>query len=108
MKPSQVEGQVDTTLADKVAAGNAFLDELDADPARVRRRCRLDWINGAITAARTAGKRGVAMRDWYYERPSDARRVSTAMSWADPDPAGRSDRGVLTGDGLVRPARREP
>jgi hypothetical protein len=45
----QVEGQVYTTLADKVAAVNACLDELDADPARVRRLCGWDWINDAIT-----------------------------------------------------------
>jgi hypothetical protein len=46
----QVEGQVYTTLADKVAAVDAFLDELDADPARVRRLCGWDWINAAITS----------------------------------------------------------
>jgi hypothetical protein len=45
----QVEGQVYTTLADKVAAVNAFLDEFDADPARVRRLCGWNWINDAIT-----------------------------------------------------------
>ena len=45
----QVEGQVYTTLADKVAAVNAVLDEFDADPARVRRLCGWDWINDAIT-----------------------------------------------------------
>jgi hypothetical protein len=44
----QVEGQVYTTLADKVAAVDAFLDELDADPARVRRLCGWDWINATI------------------------------------------------------------
>jgi transposase len=50
----RVEGQVYTTLADKVAAVNAFLDELDADPARVRRLCGWDWINDAITSLPTA------------------------------------------------------
>ena len=45
----RVEGQVYATLADKVAAVNAFLDELDADPARVRSLCGWDWINAAIT-----------------------------------------------------------
>jgi DDE superfamily endonuclease len=44
------EGRVYATLADKVAAVNAFLDELDADPARVRRLCGWDWINTAIAA----------------------------------------------------------
>ena len=42
------EGRVYATLADKVVAVNAFLDELDADPARVRRLCGWDWINAAI------------------------------------------------------------
>jgi hypothetical protein len=43
-----VEGRVYATLADKVAAVEAFLDELDADPARIRRLCGWDWINAAI------------------------------------------------------------
>lgn len=43
-----VEGHVYATLADKVAAVNAFLDALDADPARVQRLCGWDWINAAI------------------------------------------------------------
>jgi DDE superfamily endonuclease len=43
-----VEGHVYPTLADKVAAVNAFLDALDADPARVRRLCGWHWINTAI------------------------------------------------------------
>jgi hypothetical protein len=45
-----VEGHVYATLADKVAAVNAFLDELDADPARVRSLCGWGWINDAITS----------------------------------------------------------
>jgi DDE superfamily endonuclease len=44
----RVEGQVYASLAAKVAAVEAFLDELDADPARVRRLCGWDWINAAI------------------------------------------------------------
>jgi hypothetical protein len=44
-----VEGHIYATLADKVAAVNAFLDDLDADPARVRSLCGWDWINAAIT-----------------------------------------------------------
>ena len=44
------EGRVYATLADKVAAVNAFLDELDADPARVRSLCGWDWINAAISS----------------------------------------------------------
>jgi DDE superfamily endonuclease len=43
-----VEGHVYATLADKVAAVNNFLDELDADPVRVQRLCGWDWINAAI------------------------------------------------------------
>ncbi len=43
-----VEGRVYATLADKVAAVNAFLDELDADQARVRSLCGWDWITTAI------------------------------------------------------------
>ena len=43
-----VEGRVYATLADKVAAVNDFLDELDADPARVRSLCGWAWIDAAI------------------------------------------------------------
>jgi transposase len=43
-----VEGRVYATLADKVAAVNAFLAELDADPARVRSLCGWAWINATI------------------------------------------------------------
>jgi transposase len=43
-----VEGRVYATLADEVTAVNAFLDELDADPARVRSLCGWGWINAAI------------------------------------------------------------
>jgi hypothetical protein len=43
-----VEGRVYPTLADKVADVNAFLDELDADPVRVRSLCGWDWIDSAI------------------------------------------------------------
>jgi hypothetical protein len=45
-----VEGHVYATLADKVAAVTAFLEELDADPARVRRLCGWEWITTAIIA----------------------------------------------------------
>jgi len=48
-----VEGRVYATLADKVAAVNAFLDELDADPARVRQLCGWGWINEAIATLPT-------------------------------------------------------
>jgi hypothetical protein len=37
-------------LADKVASVNAFLDDLDADPARVRILCGWHWINTAIAS----------------------------------------------------------
>jgi hypothetical protein len=43
-----VEGRGYATLADKVAAVNAFLAELDADPARVRSLCGWAWINATI------------------------------------------------------------
>ena len=45
-----VEGRVYATLADQVAAVNAFLTELDADPARVRRLCGWTWITAAIAS----------------------------------------------------------
>jgi hypothetical protein len=44
----RVEGRVYATLADKVTAVNDFLDELDADPARVRSLCGWDWIDAAM------------------------------------------------------------
>jgi len=44
----QVAGRAYATLADTVAAVDAFLDELDADPARVRRLRGRDWIDAAI------------------------------------------------------------
>jgi transposase len=43
-----VEGRVYATLEDKAAEVQTFLEELDADPARVRRLCGWDWINAAI------------------------------------------------------------
>ena len=43
-----VEGRVYATLADKVAAVTAFLEELDADPARLRRLCGWDSITAAL------------------------------------------------------------
>jgi hypothetical protein len=45
-----VEGTAYATLADKVDAVQAFLRELDADPARVRRLCGWDWITAAQDA----------------------------------------------------------
>ena len=44
----RVEGRVYATLDDKAADVQAFLEELDADPPRVRRLCGWDWINTAI------------------------------------------------------------
>jgi hypothetical protein len=44
------EGHVYATLADKVAAVDAFLDEFDADPARVRGLRGWDWIDAAIAS----------------------------------------------------------
>ena len=43
-----VEGRVYATLDAKAADVQAFLDKLDADPARVRRLCGWNWINAAI------------------------------------------------------------
>jgi transposase len=45
-----VEGTAYATLADKVDAVQAFLRDLDADPARVRRLCGWDWITAAQDA----------------------------------------------------------
>jgi hypothetical protein len=42
------EGRVYATLDAKAAEVQAFLEELDADPPRVRRLCGWDWINAAI------------------------------------------------------------
>jgi DDE superfamily endonuclease len=47
------EGRVYATLDDKAAEVQAFLEELDADPARVRRLCGWDWINSAIASLPT-------------------------------------------------------
>jgi hypothetical protein len=44
----RVEGRVYATLDAKVAEVQAFLEELDADPARVRQLCGWDWITAAI------------------------------------------------------------
>ncbi len=44
----RVEGTVYATLDAKAAAVQAVLEELDADPARVRRLCGWDWITAAI------------------------------------------------------------
>jgi len=43
-----VEGRVYATLDAKVADVQAFLEELDADPPRIRRLSGWDWINAAI------------------------------------------------------------
>ena len=43
----RVEGRVYATLDAKVADVQAFLEELDADPARVKRLCGWDWITAA-------------------------------------------------------------
>ena len=42
------EGRVYATLDAKAAEVQAFLEELDADPLRVRRLCGWNWINDAI------------------------------------------------------------
>ena len=52
----RVEGTVYATLADKVAAVEAFLRELDADPDRVRQLCGWDWLTDALDALPTPQK----------------------------------------------------
>ena len=42
------EGTTYATLDAKVADVQTFLEELDADPPRLRRLCGWDWINAAI------------------------------------------------------------
>jgi hypothetical protein len=44
----RVEGRVYATLDAKVADVQVFLEQIDADPPRVRRLCGWDWINAAI------------------------------------------------------------
>ena len=46
----RVEGTVYATLDDKLAAVQAFLEDLDADPARVRRLCGWAWLTDALDA----------------------------------------------------------
>ena len=46
----RVEGEVYATLEDKLAAVQTFLEELDADPARVRQLCGWDWLTAAHDA----------------------------------------------------------
>ena len=46
----RVEGRVYATIDIKVAEVQAFLEELDADPARVRSLCGWDWITTAIAS----------------------------------------------------------
>jgi hypothetical protein len=50
----RVEGRVYATLDAKVADVQTFLEELDADPPRLRRLCGWDWINIAIAALPTS------------------------------------------------------
>lgn len=45
-----VEGEVYPTLDAKVAAVTRFLEELDADPARIRHLCGWDWIEATFEA----------------------------------------------------------
>jgi transposase len=44
----RVEGEVYATLADKQAQVEAFLQELDADPDRVRSLPGWDWVQAAL------------------------------------------------------------
>ncbi len=46
----RVEGRVYATLDDKIAEVQTFLEELDADPPRLRRLCGWDWITTAIAS----------------------------------------------------------
>lgn len=52
-----VEGTVYATLADKVDAVQAFLQDLDADPARVRSLCGWDWLTAAHDALPTLAEK---------------------------------------------------
>lgn len=45
-----VEGRVSATVADKQAVADAYLTDLAADPARVRRLCGWDWLTAALEA----------------------------------------------------------
>ncbi len=45
---SKIEGEVYTALEDKVAAVEALLRDLDADPARVQRLAGWAWIHAAF------------------------------------------------------------
>ena len=45
---SEIEGAVDATIEDKVAAVEALLRDLDADPARVQRLVGWAWIHAAF------------------------------------------------------------
>jgi transposase len=53
----QVEGRVYATLDDKADAVDAYLDQLDADPARVRSLCGWDWLTTALDALRDQTER---------------------------------------------------
>jgi hypothetical protein len=46
----EIEGLVYPTLVEKYAAVNAYLEELDADPARVRSLAGWHWITDALDA----------------------------------------------------------
>jgi len=46
----QVEGRVYETVADKQQAADAYLRQLAADPARIRRLCGWDWLTAALDA----------------------------------------------------------
>lgn len=50
----RIEGLVYASLPEKYAAANAFLEELDADPARVRSLAGWPWITAAVDALPTA------------------------------------------------------
>ena len=46
----RTEGRIYATLADKQALIEAYLRDLAADPARVRRLCGWDWLTAALDA----------------------------------------------------------
>jgi transposase len=50
----RIEGRIYPSLDDKVAAVQALLHELDADPARVRRLCGWGWITDALDTLPTS------------------------------------------------------
>lgn len=56
----RIEGQIYATIADKVAAVTAILEELDAHPAQVRRLAGWAWIEDAFATLPVAASAAIA------------------------------------------------